>query len=476
MVTTTDRLSALDTSFLHLESAETPMHVGTLAIFAGERLTDPSGRFRLAEVRALVASRLHFIPRFRRRIMTVPFEQGRPIWVDDEHFDISYHVRLTALPKPGSWDQLLALTARIEAQTLDRRRPLWELWFVEGLESGRVALVQKTHHALVDGVSGVDVATVLLDFEPDAVIGTAPEWSPVPPPSNARLLADTMVERATERAELVRTARGVLRAPQRTAQQANRVGHALRSLVESVPIAPRTSLHGAVGRRRSFVGARVALGQVKDVRQVMGGTVNDVVLACVAGALRRRLLARGEGVPDHLRVLCPVSVRTADQHQQLGNQVSAMFVDLPLGDPDPISRLATISVATAHLKEEQQAVGAAFLLDMTRYVAPTMLGTTARLVHRQPFVNLVVTNVPGPQVPLYCLGARMLEAFPLVPLSRNLGLGIAILSYCDVLHFGLWADAELHPDLPELGLDVEAAFAELRQAGATGDVDRGAVG
>ncbi|MEP6625635.1 MAG: wax ester/triacylglycerol synthase family O-acyltransferase [Acidimicrobiia bacterium] len=475
-MTTTDRLSALDASFLHLESAETPMHVGTLAVFEGDRLTDPSGRFCLAAVRALVASRLHLIPRFRRRLMTVPFEQGRPIWVDDDHFDISYHVRLTALPKPGSWDELLALTARIEAQPLDRRRPLWELWFVEGLEAGRVGLVQKTHHALVDGVAGVDVATVLLDFEPDVPVVSPPTWSPAPSPSNARLLADTVMERATERTELIRTARGVLRAPQRTAQQANRVGHALRSLVESVPIAPRTSLRGAVGRRRAFVGARVPLDEVGAVRHELGGTVNDVVLACVAGALRRRLVARGDAVPDHLRVLCPVSLRTGDQQQELGNQISAMFLDLPIGESDPVTRLATIRAATAHLKEQEQAAGAAFLLGMTRYAAPTMLGMTARLVHRQPFVNLVVTNVPGPPVPLYCMGARMLEAFPLVPLSRNLGLGIAILSYCNVLHFGLWADADLHPDLGELGRDVEAAFAELSQAGAPHAVDRGAVG
>ena len=178
-VTAHDRLSALDASFLHLESIETPMHVGTLAVFEGDRLLDASGRFRLAEVRRLVGSRLQFIPRFRQRLMTVPMEQGRPIWVDDDHFDISFHVRVTALPKPGDWSQLLGLTARIEAQTLDRRRPLWELWFVEGLESGRVALVQKTHHALVDGVSGVDVATVLLDFDPDAPIVIPPPWDPI---------------------------------------------------------------------------------------------------------------------------------------------------------------------------------------------------------------------------------------------------------------------------------------------------------
>ena len=452
------------------------MHVGTLAVFEAAELFDGSGRFRLAAVRRRVASRLHLIPRFRQRLMTVPMEQGRPIWVDDDHFDISFHVRLTELPRPGGWQQLLAVTARIEAQTLDRRRPLWELWFVEGLASGRVALVQKTHHALVDGVSGVDVATVLLDFESETPAVDAPPWSAVPAPSGARLLADTIVERATERAEMARTARAIVNTPQRSVERASRLGRALRSLVESAPLAPRTSLHGSVGLRRAFVGTRVSLDDVNQVRHRLGGTVNDVVLAGVAGALRRRLIARGESVPDHLRVLCPVSVRTEDQHRGLGNQVSAMFLDLPTGEPDPAARLVAITAATAQLKERDQAAGTAFLLDLTRYAAPTMLGVAARLVHRQPFVNLVVTNVPGPPVPLYCMGARMLEAFPMVPLSRNLGLGIAILSYCGVLHFGLYADADLHPDLAELGRDLEVVFAELRHAGETRDVDRGAVG
>jgi WS/DGAT/MGAT family acyltransferase len=258
-------------------------------------------------------------------------------------------------------------------------------------------------------------------------------------------------------------------------ERAARMGNAIRSLVESVPIAPRTSLRGSVGRRRSFVGTRVSLDDVRLVRQ-LGGTVNDVALAGVAGALRRRLMERGDAVPGHLRVLCPVSVRAENQHHELGNQISGMFLDLPIGEPDPVARFAAITAATAHLKARDQAAGTAFLLDMTRYAAPTMLGVAARLVHRQPFVNLIVTNVPGPQVPLYCLGSRMVEAFPMVPLSRNMGLGIAILSYCGVLHFGLYADADLHPDLAELGDDLTAAFAELKHAVTTHIVDRGAVG
>ena len=475
-MTAYDRLSSLDASFLHLESISTPMHVGSLGIFDGAPFFDASGRFRLAEVRALVASRLHLIPRFRRRLMTVPMDQGRPIWVDDPHFDLSYHVRLTALPAPGSWSQLLTLTGRIEAQLLDRSRPLWELWFVEGLAAGRVALVQKTHHALVDGVSGVDVATVLFDFSPEPTRLDPEPWQPVPGPSSARLLTDSLVERSTEPAELARTVRGLTRSPQRFAARAEQVTRALRSLVAGGPIAPKTSLNREVGRARRFRGVRVSLDDVKAVRRSAGGTVNDVVLTGIAEALRRRLVARGETLPDHLRVLCPVSVRDEGEHLDLGNRVSAMFVDLPLGDPDPLARLRSVAATTADLKEREQAVGAAFLLDLTHYAAPTILGLAARLVHRQPFVNLVVTNVPGPQVPLYCMGARLEEAYPIVPLSQNLSLGVAILSYCGTLHIGLYADADSWPDLDDLVADVETAFADLRQAGVRHDIDQGAAG
>jgi len=469
-VTDYDRLSALDASFLHLESPETPMHVGSLGIFEGAPFLDGSGRFRLAEVRALVASRLHLIPRFRMRLMTVPMEQGRPIWVDDDRFDISYHVRLTALPKPGTWEQLLTLTGRIEAQVLDRSHPLWELWFVEGLEGGRVALVQKTHHALVDGVSGVDVATVLLDFTPEPTVPDAPAWLPRPAPSSSRLLKDSLVERGTEPTEMARSVRSLARTPQRAAAQTGKIAGALRSLVDGSPLAPKTSFNVPVGRRRRFTGVQIPLPDVKAIRAASGGTVNDVVLAGVAGALRARMLARGDNVPESLRVLCPVSVRDESEHLHLGNRVSAMFVELPVGEPDPALRLDRIRRETRDLKEREQAVGAAFLLDLTQYAAPTLLGLAARAVHRQPFVNLVVTNVPGPQVPLYCLGARMLEAYPMVPLSRNLSLGVAILSYCGVLHFGLFADAEVWPDLDDLAADVGAAFATLRHAvGAPAD-------
>ncbi|MGZ4688325.1 MAG: WS/DGAT/MGAT family O-acyltransferase [Acidimicrobiia bacterium] len=458
-----DRLSALDSSFLHLERLETPMHVGAVSIFEGASFFDESGRFRLAETRRLVGSRLHLIPRFRKRLMHVPFEQGRPVWVDDARFDIAYHVRLTALPAPGSREQLLALTARIQAQLLDRTRPLWELWFVEGLEGGNVGLIQKTHHALVDGVSGVDVATVLLDFTPDPTFLEPPRWIVEPPPSPGRLLLDTLYERTTEPAEIVRTLRRIARTPQRTLERSGQLGRALSTLVDRNSIAPRTSINVTVGRRRRFEGVKVSLDDVKAIRKNLGGTVNDVVLAGVAGGLRRLFEARGDDLDVRMRALCPVSVRDDAQRMQLGNRVSAMFVDLPIGEPDPVARLQAIRATTEDLKDREQAVGAAFLVDLTAFAAPTLLGLAARAAHRQPFFNLVITNVPGPQVPLYCMGARMLEAYPVVPLTRNLALGIAILSYCGQLHFGLYVDADALPDVAVLAGGLEDAFAELKK-------------
>jgi WS/DGAT/MGAT family acyltransferase len=460
---TYDRLSGLDASFLHLERIETPMHVGALSVFEGEPFFGPEGRFRLREARELVASRLHLIPRFRKRIEQVPLGAGDPIWVDDARFDIGYHVRLTALPAPGTRDQLLALFERVQSQVLDRTRPLWELWFVEGLEGGHVALIQKTHHALVDGVSGVDVATVLLDFDAEHTVIEAPEWEPQPAPPPARLLIDSLRDLVAGPQALVDATRRVAEVPRRALDRVAELARSLATLGEGGFVAPRTSLnHPVVGRSRRFGLVQVPLDDVKVVRRAFGGTINDVVLAGVGGGLARLLESRGELHPDLvLKIFCPVSVRDESQRMQLGNRVSAMFVPLPVGELDPIRRLAVVQRTTAGLKEREQAVGAATLLELTQYAAPTLMGLAARLVHHQTLVNLVCTNVPGPQVPLYCLGARMLEAYPMVPLSRNLNLGIAILSYCGTLHLGLLADRDQWPDLDVLEAGVDESFAEL---------------
>lgn len=472
---TYDRLSGLDASFLHLERIETPMHVGALSVFEGEPFFGPEGRFRLRDARELVASRLHLIPRFRKRIEQVPLSAGDPIWVDDARFDIGYHVRLTALPAPGTRDQLLALFERVQSQVLDRTRPLWELWFVEGLEGGHVALIQKTHHALVDGVSGVDVATVLLDFEPEHAVIEAPEWEPQPAPPPARLLVDSLRDLVAGPQALADAARLVAEVPRRALDRIAELARSLATLGEGGFVAPRTSLnHAVVGRSRRFGLVQVPLDDVKVVRRAFGGTINDVVLAGVGGGLARLLESRDELHPELvLKIFCPVSVRDESQHMQLGNRVSAMFVPLPVGEADPIRRLAVVQRTTADLKEREQAVGAAALLDLTQYAAPTLMGLAARLVHHQTLVNLVCTNVPGPQVPLYCLGARMLEAYPMVPLSRNLNLGIAILSYCGTLHIGLLADRDQWPDFDVLEAGVDESFAELTKLARERETARG---
>ncbi|GIU86311.1 MAG: diacylglycerol O-acyltransferase [Acidimicrobiia bacterium] len=459
-----DRLSALDASFLHMERLECPMHVGALSVFEGAPLFDERGRFRIDEVRELVLSRLSRLPRFRRRLMRVPYDQGRPIWVDDDRFDVAYHVRHTALPRPGSWDQLVALTTRVQEQLLDRERPLWELWFVEGLEDGNVALVQKTHHALVDGISGVDVATLLLDLSPRHERPVAEPWEPEPAPSPSQLLLDTLVERVTEPAEIVRSVRRMLRVPRRALAQAGELLQSFGTMLSRDVIAPVTSLNGRTGRHRRLATVRVPLADVKEIRARLGGTVNDVVLSGVAGGLHRLLVHRREPTDGlKLRVMVPVSVRTDDERGALGNKVSAMFVSLPVGPLPPAERLASVTAQTRHLKERHQAVGADFLINMTGFAAPTLVSLAARLVHRQRLLNLVVTNVPGPQFPLYLMGARLLEAFPIVPLTRNLTVVVGILSYDGTLHFGLWGDRDAAPDLEVLAGGIEDEFAHLRK-------------
>jgi WS/DGAT/MGAT family acyltransferase len=463
-VTKYDRLSTLDASFLHMERLEYPMHVGAVSILEGGNLLDERGRFRIDDVRKLVLARLHLMPRFRRRLMSVPYDQGRPIWVDDERFDITYHVRHTALPQPGSWEQLVALTNRVQEGMLDRERPLWELWFVEGLEGGNVAIIQKTHHALIDGVSGVDVATLLLDMDPTPTVPVPEDWAPEPAPSSTGLLIDTLRERLTEPAEFVRSVRSLFRGPRRAIGEMRRLAGAMSTMVTRDSIAPSTSLNGRTGRHRRLSVVRIPLDDVKAVRRALGGTVNDVVLAGVAGGLQRLFAHRGEDVTGmRLRVMIPVSVRADEQRGALGNKVSAMFVSLPVDATAAGDRLTAVSAQTRNLKEREQAVSADFLINMTDYVAPTLMSLAARVVHRQRFLNLVVTNVPGPQFPLYLMGARLLEAYPIVPLTRNLTVVVGILSYDGTLHFGVWGDRDAAQDLEVFASGIDDAFAELHK-------------
>ena len=459
-----DRLTGLDSSFLHLERGTSHMHVAAAMIFDG-----PAPGYD--ELLDHLVSRLHLVPRYRQRLAFVPFNQGRPVWVDDPHFNPAFHVRHSGLPSPGGEEQLRQLCGRVFAQSLDRARPLWELWLVEGLADDRFALLSKTHHALVDGVSGVDIATVLFDTAPEpAPTAPGPAWIPRPLPTDAQLLADALLERATVPAEIVRGVRATLRGPRHVAARLGRALEGVGSLARvGLQTAPPSSLNVRIGPHRRFSWVTGDLDAFKAVKNALGGTVNDVVLAAVAGALGRHLRARGEPTDGlTLRALVPVSVRADIERGALGNRVTAMWAPLPVGETDPVTRLLAVSRAMEGVKDSGQAVGAQVLTELTGFAPPTIVAQAARLQARQRLFNVVVTNVPGPQFPLFMLGRRLRSAFPMVPLAANQALGIAIMSYDGQLDFGLNADYDAVGDLETVADHLRAAIAELIEAaGAT---------
>jgi WS/DGAT/MGAT family acyltransferase len=457
-----DRLSGLDTSFLQLERGPAHMHVASTTIFEG-----PTPEY--AEFRDHIASRLHLVPRFRQKLRFVPLGQGRPVWVDDPQLNLDYHVRHTALPPPGSEEQLRTLAARIFSQRLDRTKPLWEMWLVDGVAQDRFAIVAKTHHCLVDGVSGVDITTVLfdLDREPEAAVQPDP-WIPDPEPSGGQLLGDALVERATSPAEIVRGARAVLEAPRQMATAAVGAVEAAGSFIRTGFAAPDSPLNSRIGPYRRFAWVRTELAELKRIKDRVGGTVNDVVLAAVAGALGRYLRAHGHSTQElELRAMVPISVRTDEQHGALGNRVSAMMAPLPVWCEDPVVRLRTMTTRMGDLKSSRQAVGASLLTEATDFAPPTIAAQAARLQSRQRFFNLVVTNVPGPQFALYLLGRQLEDIFPMVPLAENQSVCFGIMSYNGGVNFGITADYDAMPDLDSLAGDLESAIAELSEVAAS---------
>ena len=456
-----DRLTGLDSSFLHLEREGAHMHVASTIIFEG-----PPPPY--VDFRDHIESRLHLVPRFRQRLRNVPLGQGRPVWVDDPHLNLTYHVRHTSLPSPGSEEQLRNLAARIFSQQLDRSKPLWELWLVEGIEGGRFAVIGKSHHCLVDGVSGVDITTVLFDLEkdPDRSLGpSADHWLPQPEPSGAQLLAEAVLERTLSPREVARGFRRLLRGPRRAARRVTESLLAAGSFAGTGMAAPETPFNVEIGPHRRFAWVRASLADLKQIKNELGGTVNDVVLAAVAGALRRYLRARGHPTDElEIRAMVPVSIRTADQHGSLGNQVSAMMAPLPVWCADPVERLRLVSSTMGDLKSSKQAMGATLLTQLADFAPPTVAGQAARLQSRQRFFNLVVTNVPGPQIPLYLLGRRMERVFPMVPLAKNQGVCFGIMSYDGQVNFGLIGDYDAMGDLDDLAEDLEASIDELIEA------------
>jgi len=456
-----DRLTAQDASFLHLEDEAAHMHVASVMLFEG----DPPP---YEELLGNIERRLHLVPRYRQRLAFVPLGQGRPRWVDDPHLNLRYHVRETALPSPGSEDQLRALAGRVFSQQLDRDKPLWELWLVQGVEEGRFALLAKTHHALVDGISGVDIVTVLFDTSPEPAAPPDPgaRWLPRPLPSGVQLLGEALVERATVPGEAARTVRAVLRAPRKLVESARDAAVGVGAMAwAGLNPAPPSIYNGPIGPHRRFTWVRAELDDIKAVKNELGGTVNDVVLATVAGALGRHMRRRGQKTDGvELKAMVPVSVRSEIERGALGNRVAAIMAPLPVWCQEPVARLDIMREAMRDLKEGGQAVGAQVLTDMSGFAPPTVMNQAARLMSRQRFFNLVVTNVPGPQMPLYLMGRRLLDPFPMVPLAKSQGLGVAIMSYHGRMNFGLNGDFDVMWDLDELAEDLRLSLAELADA------------
>jgi WS/DGAT/MGAT family acyltransferase len=459
-----NRLSALDTSFLHMEdNLPSHMHVASVTIFDGEA---PD----YDDFAAGIASRLHLVPRYRQKLAFVPFAQGRPRWVDDPRFNINYHVRATALPAPGGEEELRVLAGRVFSQRLDRDKPLWEIWLVQGLEGNRFALLSKTHHSLVDGVSGADLMTVMFDVSPEPAPIAAQPWLPTPLPSRPQILAEALLERATEPAEIGRSLRSALRGPREFARGALEAAGGVTALARgTLRPAPASPYNGEIGPHRRFTWVRVSLGDIKAVKNSLGGTVNDVVLATVTGALRRHLHSRGVSTQDlTLRAMVPVSVRSDLEQGALGNRVAAMMAPLPVWCENPAVRLDVVSDAMRNLKSSGQAVGAEVLTRIGGFAPPTILAQAARIGARQRAFNLVVTNVPGPQFPLYVDGHEMLDVFPMVPLAMNQRLGIALMSYNGAINFGLIGDYDTMPDLEDFAHHLAASLEELAEtAGVT---------
>jgi diacylglycerol O-acyltransferase / wax synthase len=457
-----DRLTALDSTFLHLEDHSTAhMHVASVMVFEGKAPT-------LTELVEHVQGRLHLVPRYRQRLAFVPFSQGRPVWADDPHFNPFYHIRHTALPKPADDAALKRLAGRLFSQRLDRSKPLWEIWMVQSMSGGRFALVAKTHHALVDGISGVDITTVLFDTAAEPVPSAPPTpWSAKPLPGPAKLLGEALIERSTVPAEMARGARALLRAPRRAVSQVKdglaSVGATTLAGINAP--APPSPFNVDIGPHRRYTFLDAQLAEFKAIKDSLGGTLNDVVLASVSLALGRYLRGHGHDTDGLvLKAMVPVSVRSKAQRGALGNQVAAMWAPLPVGIENPAECLHKISTAMEDLKRGGQAVGAQVLTNLAGFAPPTILSQAARLQARQPFFNLVVTNVPGPQFPLYLLGRRLQVLYPVVPLAQRQALGIAVMSYDGHLGFGLLGDYDALPDLEEIALDLQAAIASLARA------------
>jgi diacylglycerol O-acyltransferase / wax synthase len=453
-----DRLTPVDASFLHQEGPSSHMHVGGVTIVEGP---PPQMDEFLEQIR----ERLHLVPRYRHKLAHTALDSGRPVWIDDPSFNLEYHVRHTALPTPGESEQLRSLTARIFSQQLDRSKPLWEMWLIEGLKDDRFALISKTHHALIDGIAGIDLATVLFDLSPDPppLKHSGRAWRPHREPGTAELLATGLRGAVRTGIELAEGAVDALAHPDRALGRTREAAEGIGEIVwAGLNPAPETPLNVEIGPHRRFVAVDSRLDDFKLVKNAFGGTVNDVVLTVVTGALREFLISRvlrTEGV--ELRALVPVSVRTDDEHHQGGNRIVAMRGPLPVYIADPVQRLRFVSQAMDGLKESKQALGAEVIAGAQNFAPPTILAQASRLNFSTRLFNLLVTNVPGPQFPLYVLGREMLQAYPVAFLPESHALAIAIMSYNGQMNFGLLGDFDALPDIDLIGDTIAGELATL---------------
>jgi len=464
---TYEPLTALDDSFLLHERPNAFMHVASVAVLDAGPLAAPTGGVDIGRIRRGIAAVLHRLPRYRQKLDRIPIT-GAPIWIDDDEFSLDYHVRHTSLPRPGDREQLKRLAARIMAGHLDRSRPLWECWVVEGLEGGQFAVINKTHHAMIDGSAGIDLMNVLMTPSPEVREAEVPAFIPRRPPTASELAWDELRRRARlpfdavrDLGELWRAARNTRRGILNRARQiAEIAGASLRS-------ASATPLNQRIGPHRRFDWTTHEVDALKAVRQELGGTLNDIVLTIVTGAVRRFLsYRRVDPATIDFRVLAPVSVEEDGPAgpRGIGHRVSAWFVPLPIDEPDAASQRAAISETTRELETRKPAVAAGQLMNAGEWNPGTLLSLGARNATRLTPYNIEVTNVPGPQVPIHLLGARMTEIYPLVPLVEGVGLGIALFSYAGRLHWGVNADYELVPDLDRFIGFLDDAFDDLRKA------------
>jgi diacylglycerol O-acyltransferase / wax synthase len=450
-----DSMSPLDASFLYIEGQNTPMHIGGVSIFEGP----PPPFERLQE---MVAAKLPLVPRYRQKVRFIPLSLGAPVWVDDPHFSLGYHVRHSAIPAPGGEDQLRRMAGRVFSQRLDRSKPLWELWMVEGLSESRWALLSKVHHCMVDGVAATDLMAVMFDdtSQPDADA----RWEPAPEPGSAALALRTLRRRTLDPREQLRALRVTAVAPRESLRAAGEIARGALSFGRALRPPSRSSLAGPVGPHRVWSWARLRLSDVKAVRAELGGTVNDVVLAVVSKGFRDLLDSRSEPVEDRtLRTLVPVSVRRPGERGVYNNRVSAVVASLPVDLADPMERLDAVRSQMDGLKESKQAVAGDVLTSLSGFAPPLLLALGSRLMIRAPQLSIHTgtTNVPGPQHPVQTLGCRLLESFPYVPLIGQVRIVVAIFSYDGGLYFGVTGDAETASDIDVLTAGVERGMSEL---------------